>query len=70
VLSSIPASAIFAAQLGRASTHLQLIFASGEKINRRFLNSAMETALACTSASGVWSQRDSFQMLEMALLSG
>jgi hypothetical protein len=42
--------------------------AGGQKLTRMVLNAAMEAATGSTSASGVWSQRDSFQMLEMVVI--
>jgi hypothetical protein len=44
------------------------LIAGGQKLTRMVLNAAMETATGSTSASGVWSQRDSFQMLEMVVI--
>ncbi|RVU04754.1 methylase [Novosphingobium umbonatum] len=41
---------------------------SGAKITRRVLNSAMEDAFGAGSTGGAWTQRDSFQMLEIAIL--
>jgi hypothetical protein len=58
----------FAARLAESVSLLDLDFAGDGKISRRALNSAMETAFGCAAATGVWSQRDSFQMLEMATL--
>ena len=58
----------FAARLAESASLLDLAFAGDGKISRRALNSAMEAAFGCAAATGVWSQRDSFQMLEMATL--
>jgi predicted RNA methylase len=60
--------AAYVGQLAEASLRLVPHLTAGEKIGRRIVNHAMEEATGCTSASGVWSQRDSFQMLEMAVL--
>ncbi|WP_292924181.1 strawberry notch-like NTP hydrolase domain-containing protein, partial [Novosphingobium sp. SCN 63-17] len=59
---------VFVDLLAEASFRLAPHLAADEKITRRILNAAMEAATGSTSASGVWSQRDSFQMLEMAVL--
>jgi predicted RNA methylase len=40
----------------------------GERITRRMMNAAMAEAYGSTSAEGVWSQRDSFQMVETAAM--
>ena len=40
----------------------------GERITRRMMNAAMAEAYGFTSAEGVWSQRDSFQMVETAVM--
>ena len=40
----------------------------GERITRRMMNAAMAEAYGFTSAEGVWSQRDSFQMVETAAM--
>ncbi|MDE2172273.1 MAG: strawberry notch family protein, partial [Sphingomonadales bacterium] len=59
--------AAYVSQLAEASLRLIPHLSAGEKLGRRIVNQAMEEATGCTSASGVWSQRDSFQMLEMAV---
>ncbi len=40
----------------------------GERITRRMMNAAMVEAYGTTSSEGVWSQRDSFQMVETAAI--
>ena len=40
----------------------------GERITRRIMNAAMADAFGTTSSEGVWSQRDSFQMVETAAM--
>ena len=40
----------------------------GERITRRMMNAAMAKAFGSTSAEGGWSQRDSFQMVETAVM--
>ena len=60
--------AAYVGRLAEAARSLAPHFAAGEKLTRRISNSAMEAATSSTSASGTWSQRDSFQMLEMAVL--
>lgn len=62
------APAAYVGQLADAYRRLMPHLSAGEKLTRRIINQAMEEATGCTSASGVWSQRDSFQMLEMAVL--
>jgi len=37
-----------------------------QPISRAMINEAMQAAFGATNASGVWSQRDSFEMLEHA----
>jgi hypothetical protein len=60
--------AAYVGQLAAAYRRLMPHLSAGERLGRRIVNQAMEEATGCTSASGVWSQRDSFQMLEMAVL--
>ena len=64
---SLPAT--FVTRFAEAISHLESEFSANGKISRRAINAAMESAFNCTAATGVWSQRDSFQMLEMAALS-
>jgi predicted transcriptional regulator len=44
------------------------LIASGKAVARSALNQAMTEALGASSADGAWSQRDSFQMLEVATI--
>jgi hypothetical protein len=60
--------AVFATRLSAAASLLEPLFAGREKISRRAINSAMEAAFGSAAATGLWSQRDSFQMLEVAVL--
>jgi hypothetical protein len=60
--------AAYVGQLAEAARSLMPHIAGGQKLTRMVLNAAMETATGSTSASGVWSQRDSFQMLEMVVI--
>ncbi|RVU03203.1 hypothetical protein EOE18_16845 [Novosphingobium umbonatum] len=55
-------------QLAAAYRRLIPHLSAGEKLGRRIVNQVIEEATGCTSASAAWSQRDSFQMLEMAVL--
>jgi predicted RNA methylase len=59
---------LFAARLAGAASLLEPNFAGGEKISRRTINAAMGDAFGSGTANGAWSQRDSFQMLELAVL--
>jgi hypothetical protein len=68
VSSNSNCHADFAARLAESASLLDLAFAGDGKISRRALNAVMEAAFGCSAATGVWSQRDSFQMLEMATL--
>ena len=58
----------FAARLAESASLLDLAFAGDGKISRRALNAVMEATFGCSAQTGVWSQRDSFQMLELATL--
>ena len=60
--------AAYVGQLAEAARSLVPHIAGGQKLTRMVLNAAMEAATGSTSASGVWSQRDSFQMLEMVVI--
>ena len=60
--------AAYVGQLAEAARSLEPLIAGGQKLTRMVLNAAMEAATGSTSASGVWSQRDSFQMLEMVVI--
>ena len=60
--------AVFVSRLAAADFCLEPKFAVYEKISRRAIDAAMEVGFGCTAATGQWSQRDSFQMLEMAAL--
>jgi len=55
-------------QLAEGTRSLVPHIAGGHKLTRMVLNAAMEAATGSTSASGVWSQRDSFQMMEMVVI--
>lgn len=60
--------AAFASRLLHAAAQLQPRLAGTDRVPRAALNAAMEAAFGCTAATGIWSQRDSFQMLEVATL--
>lgn len=60
--------ATYVSQLAEAARSLVPHISGGQKLTRRMLNASMEAATGTTSALGTWSQRDSFQMLEMAVL--
>jgi hypothetical protein len=64
-VSSQQKPAAYVGKLAEASLRLAPHLAADEKLMRRTIDAAMEGA---PSASGAWSQRDSFQMLEMAVL--
>jgi hypothetical protein len=51
-----------------AASQIVPTLVSGSVITRAMLNCAMAEAFGGTSAQGYWSQRDSFQMLEIAVL--
>lgn len=61
-------SAEFADRLIAASAQIAPCLEGGAKISRRALNAAMEEAFGARSAEGAWTQRDSFQMLEIAVV--
>ena len=65
--SSLPA-AEFASRQIAASELIALSLDDGAKVSRRALNAAMSEAFGAGSAAGAWTQRDSFQMLEIAVL--
>ena len=57
-----------ASQLISAVDYIVPAILEGRIVSRRILNAAMGQAFGTGSANGVWSQRDSFQMLEIATL--
>lgn len=57
---------IKAAIIDQAATDIAALISNCEAISRKTLNSAMTRAFGATSESGLWSQRDSFEMLEHA----
>jgi hypothetical protein len=58
----------FSAKLIAGAGHLVPELETGGKITRRMLNDAMNAAFGSGAAEGMWSQRDSFQMLEAAVM--
>jgi len=58
----------FADRLLQAAAQLQPCLTCSARITRSALNEAMVAALGDTAANGAWSQRDSFQMLEVAVM--
>lgn len=58
----------FAARLIAASELIAPSLDDGVKVSRRALNAAMSEAFGAGSAEGAWTQRDSFQMLEIAVV--
>lgn len=54
------------APLAIASSLLQSALSSGNPVTRRDLNLAMTSAFNGTDADGLWTQRDSFEVLELA----
>jgi len=65
--SSRPAA--FVIHLLDAAAKIVSALECGEKISRRLMNAAMAEAFGTGAADGAWSQRDSFQMVEAAVLS-
>ena len=63
-----PAARLFAVRLFNAAQHLTAALAQGHRITRSDLNQAMSEAFENTSASGAWTQRDSFIAAEIALI--
>ena len=55
---------IKAAIIDQAATDIAALISNCEAISRKTLNSAMTRAFGSTSESGLWSQRESFEMLE------
>jgi len=55
-------------QLVAAAQMLVPALKNGERIARRMMNAAMADVFGTTSAEGIWSQRDSFQMVETAVM--
>jgi hypothetical protein len=56
------------ASLISAAHRIAPMISAGEAISRSALNQAMTGAFGTGSADGAWSQRDSFQMLEVATI--
>ena len=61
-------SCAVARQLMSAAGCMVSVILEGRPVPRRMLNTAMTQAFRAGSAEGAWSQRDSFQMLEIATL--
>ena len=61
-------SCAVAHQLMSAAGCMVSVILEGGPVSRRMLNTAMTQAFHAGSAEGAWSQRDSFQMLEIATL--
>ena len=57
-----------AAHIAKAATHIAALIDNHETISRATLNAAMTRAFGVSDSSGAWSQRDSFEMLEQALV--
>ena len=57
-----------AAHIAQAATHIAALIDNHEIISRATLNAAMTRAFGVNDSSGAWSQRDSFEMLEQALV--
>lgn len=55
-----------ATAIHNAALHIAKNISSGIAITRLMLNEALAAAFGATNASGAWSQRDSFEMLEHA----
>jgi predicted RNA methylase len=55
-------------QLVAAAQMLAPALKDGERITRRMMNAVMADAFGTTSSEGGWSQRDSFQMVESAVM--
>lgn len=55
-----------AAKIDQAAADIAALINNNEPISRKTLNSAMTRAFGTTSETGLWSQRDSFEMLEHA----
>ena len=55
-------------QLVAAAQMLAPALKDGERITRRKMNAVMADAFGTTSSEGGWSQRDSFQMVELAVM--
>jgi predicted RNA methylase len=54
--------------INRAAHQIASLFAQAEPIARAMLNDAMTSAFDANDASGAWSQRDSFDMLEHGMV--
>ena len=52
----------------QAAAHIAALIDNHETISRATLNAAMTRAFGVSDSSGAWSQRDSFEMLEQALV--
>lgn len=66
--SQNPAALATVADLISAATRIVPALAGEAAITRRLLNHAMTETFGGTSTEGRWSQRDSFQMLEIAVI--
>jgi predicted RNA methylase len=68
------AASLKADAIHRAALSIADALTAGHSVTRAMLNAAMATAFGATNASGAWSQRDSFEMLEhatvLAILNG
>ncbi|WP_292924509.1 strawberry notch-like NTP hydrolase domain-containing protein, partial [Novosphingobium sp. SCN 63-17] len=65
-LSATPQPAITA--LIKAAHRIAPLISDNEAISRPVINQAMSEAFGTSSAEGTWTQRDSFQMLEVATI--
>jgi hypothetical protein len=68
VTSQNDTAAQFSAILLDAAARIVPVLECGGKITRRMLNEAMGAAFGSGSTDGAWSQRDSFQMMEIAVM--
>ena len=68
MLNSASSAAEFADRLVAAANLVVPTLNIGGKVARRVVNAAMESAFGAGAADGAWTQRDSFQMLEIAVL--
>ena len=68
MLQPLPPAALFAARLVAAAAALVPDLVAGHRLTRAELNAAMIEAFGETSASGNWTQRDSFIASEIAIL--
>ena len=68
MLNKLPSATYFAARLVDAAHRLVPSLSQAKSITRSCLNEAMHDAFGDTSASGAWTQRDSFIAAEIALI--